>query len=497
MSSKIKALLSDTAVYGVSTIVGRFLTFLLTPLYTNYLSPNELGVFVAIFSYIAFVNIAFSFGMESSFFRFYDKDSVEKTKKVFSITFFTIVSIASLLIVLFNVAIVPNVHFASLDAMSTSIKYPHLESQFLLFSSSLIPFFDCFMIIPFALLRMQRKAKKFAGIRIVGIIVNVVANIYFVVFERMGIQGALLSGIISSFVLILFVLPELKRYLQPLFDWTLFKELAKFGLPTLPSGFASMMLQVADRPILLFLTNAQVVAIYNVNYRLGIPMMLATTVFEYAWKPFYLTHSEDSDAPQLFSRVFTLYNLYACIVFLLSALFIEYAIQIPINNGTVINNQYWVGVGIIPIVLFAYMLYGMYANFSAGLYITKQTSKLPMITGSAAVVNIIGVYFLSQYYSYNGAAWATVLAYGTSSMIMYYYSQKAFAIPYEWYKVGLLYVLTFLLYFASKIFTTLEPTVLNFIVRIGMFPILFVLLYLCKFFRPDELLLFKKLLKRN
>lgn len=489
MSSKIKALLSDTAVYGVSTIIGRFLTFLLTPLYTNFLLPDELGVFVAIFSYIAFVNIAFSFGMESSFFRFYDKESEEKTKKVFSITFFTIVSIASFLILLFHLTIVPFVEFTSLEVFSSANK--------ILLFSSLIPFFDCFMIIPFALLRMQRKAKKFAGIKILGIVVNVAANIYFVVFARMGIEGALISGIISSFVGILFVLPELKRYLQPLFDWTLFKELAKFGLPTLPSGFASMMLQVADRPILLFLTNAQIVAIYNVNYRLGIPMMLATTVFEYAWKPFYLTHSEDSDAPLLFSRIFTLYNLYACLVFLLSALFIEYIIQIPINNGTIINNQYWVGVGIIPIILFGYMLYGMYANFSAGLYITKQTGKLPMITGTAALVNALGVFVLSQLYSYNGAAWATVIAYGTSSMIMYYYSQKAFAIPYEWKKVGILYVLTFLLYFASKIFTTLEPSLLNFALRIGMFPILFVLLYLCKFFRPDELLLFKKLLKRN
>lgn len=489
MSSKIKALLSDTAVYGISTIIGRFLTFLLTPLYTNYLSPNELGVFVTIFSYIAFVNIAFSFGMESSFFRFYDKDSEEKTKKVFSITFFTIVSIASFLILLFHFSVVPFVEFSSLKVFTSANK--------ILLYSSLIPFFDCFMIIPFALLRMQRKAKKFAGIKIVGIVVNVAANIYFVVFNEMGIEGALFAGIISSFVGVLFVLPELKRYLQPLFDWTLFKELATFGLPTMPSGFASMMLQVADRPILLFLTNAQIVAIYNVNYRLGIPMMLATTVFEYAWKPFYMTHSEDNDARQLFSRVFTLYNLYACIVFLISALFIEYVIQIPINNGTIINSQYWVGVGMIPIILFGYMLYGMYANFSAGLYITKQTVKLPLITGTAAIVNALGVFFLSPLYTYNGAAWATVIAYGTSSMIMYYYSQKVFTIPYEWYKVGILYVFTFLLYFASKILTTLEPTWINIAIRIGMFPILFVLLYLCKFFRPDELLLFKKLLKRN
>jgi O-antigen/teichoic acid export membrane protein len=489
MSSKLKALLSDTAVYGVSTIIGRFLTFLLTPLYTNYLLPDELGIFVAIFSYIAFVNIAFSFGMESSFFRFYDKDSIEKTKKVFSITFFTILSIASTLILVFHIGIVPFVEFTSLQTFTSPSK--------ILLYSSLIPFFDCIMIIPFALLRMQRKAKKFAGIKIIGIVVNVAANIYFVVFEKMGIEGALLSGIVSSLVGVLFVLPELKHYLRPLFEWTLFKELAQFGLPTLPSGFASMMLQVADRPILLFLTNAQIVAIYNVNYRLGIPMMLATTVFEYAWKPFYLTHSEDSDAPTLFSRVFTLYNLYTCIVFLLSALFIEYLIQIPIQNGTIINEQYWIGVSIIPVILFGYMLYGMYANFSAGIYIAKQTSKLPLITGSAAIVNAIGVYVLSQFYSYNGAAWATVLAYATSSAIMYYYSQKAFPIPYEWKKVALLFIFTFFLYFTSKIFTTLEPSVLNFTIRLCVFPILFVLLYISKFFRPDELLLFKKLLFRK
>jgi len=139
MSSKIKALLSDTAVYGVSTIVGRFLTFLLTPLYTNYLLPEELGIFVTIFSYIAFVNIAFSFGMESSFFRFFDKESEEKTKKVFSITFFTILILSSLLTLIFLLGIVPFVEFDSLGMFSSPSK--------IILYSSLIPFFDCFMII--------------------------------------------------------------------------------------------------------------------------------------------------------------------------------------------------------------------------------------------------------------------------------------------------------------------------------------------------------------
>ncbi len=489
MSSKIKALLSDTAVYGVSTIVGRFLTFLLTPLYTNYLLPEELGIFVTIFSYIAFVNIAFSFGMESSFFRFFDKESEEKTKKVFSITFFTILILSSLLTLIFLLGIVPFVEFDSLGMFSSPSK--------IILYSSLIPFFDCFMIIPFALLRMQRKAKKFASVKILGIVVNVGANIYFVVFQRMGIEGALLSGIISSIVGVLFVLPELKNYLKPLFDWTLFKELAEFGLPTLPSGFASMMLQVADRPILLFLTNANIVAIYNVNYRLGIPMMLATTVFEYAWKPFYLTHSEDKDSPKLFSKIFTLYNLYTCLVFLVSALFIEYVIQIPGFGGKIINEQYWVGVSIIPIILFAYMLYGMYANFSAGIYITKQTKKLPLITGSAALINILCLFALSPYFSYNGAAWATVIAYATSSSIMYYYSQKAFPVPYDWKKIIILYCTSFSLYFTSKFFTTLEPTMMNIVIRVSVFPILFVLLYLLKFFSSNELLLIKKLLYRK
>jgi len=344
---------------------------------------------------------------------------------------------------------------------------------------------------------MQRKAKKFASVKILGIVVNVGANIYFVVFQRMGIEGALLSGIISSIVGVLFVLPELKNYLKPLFDWTLFKELAEFGLPTLPSGFASMMLQVADRPILLFLTNANIVAIYNVNYRLGIPMMLATTVFEYAWKPFYLTHSEDKDSPKLFSKIFTLYNLYTCLVFLVSALFIEYVIQIPGFGGKIINEQYWVGVSIIPIILFAYMLYGMYANFSAGIYITKQTKKLPLITGSAALINILCLFALSPYFSYNGAAWATVIAYATSSSIMYYYSQKAFPVPYDWKKIIILYCTSFSLYFTSKFFTTLEPTMMNIVIRVSVFPILFVLLYLLKFFSSNELLLIKKLLYRK
>jgi O-antigen/teichoic acid export membrane protein len=217
----------------------------------------------------------------------------------------------------------------------------------------------------------------------------------------------------------------------------LLKDMLAFGLPTVPSNFSSIMVQVADRPIMLMLTSASVVGMYQTNFRLAIPMMMFVTVFEYAWKPFYLNHRDDPGAKEIFARVFTVFTAVCGVIFLLTVFFIEYVVSMPFpgGRGRFINPEYWEGMTIIPIVMIAYFFNGVFINMAAGLHIQKRTAFFPVATGIAAVISVAATWLLVPIYGLEGAAWAKVVAYLVSAIILYVFVQRIYPMKYEWGKV--------------------------------------------------------------
>ncbi|MFM7774798.1 MAG: polysaccharide biosynthesis C-terminal domain-containing protein, partial [Candidatus Kapaibacterium sp.] len=254
-----------------------------------------------------------------------------------------------------------------------------------------------------------------------------------VVKNGMGAYGVFLAGVVSSSLGVLLVVPQILRSLRR--GASRLAELASFGVPTMPSGFASMLLQVADRPILTLMTTPVIVGLYNANYRLAIPMMLCVSVFEYAWKPFYLNHADDDDAPVLFGKVFTYFSFACAVVFLIISMFAAAVVRLPFPGGTLIHPSYWQGLHIVPIVAAAYYFAGVTSNLAAGLHITKNTKRLPLIVGSAAAANILLNLVLIPSLSYTGAAWATLGAYAVSACLMFLASQRVYAVRYEWSRV--------------------------------------------------------------
>jgi len=222
-----------------------------------------------------------------------------------------------------------------------------------------------------------------------------------------------------------------------------------FGLPTMPSAFSGMMLQVADRPIMSSLAGSDITGLYQANYRLGIPMMMLVAVFEFAYKPFYLSHHEDEDAPRLFARIFTYFVIIACFLFLLIALFIKDIVSLSIGGVSLIHPSYWEGLGIIPIILAGYILNGVAINMALGLHITKKTVWLPIATGLAAITNIILLFLLVPQFGIYGGAWATFFAYAVSAGILWRISMNAFPIPFEWSRCLGTVIVTCMLYAAS------------------------------------------------
>ncbi len=488
MLSKLKSLASDTLIYGTFQVLGKFFAFFLTPIYTNAI-PNkaELGDVYYIYSLLAFINIFFSFGMESSFFRFYKHDDLAQCRKVFTHAFVSIAAVSFVMSVLL---------FATAGMTAPLISDSPKAAEWIKIAA-VIPFFDALILIPYALLRMTRRAKRFAYSRFFLIVFNVILNFIFVVWMKDGARGVLIANFVSSLAGVVIFSPEIFAYLVPGFDYGLIRDMIRFGLPTLPASLSSMILQLADRPILRYMADSSVVAIYQTNYRLGIPMLVFTAVFEYAWKPFYLSHHKEADSGRLFARVLTYFTMISALIFLVGSFYISFIVRMPFLNGKFINPQYWPALGIVPIILASYFFNGVFTNFTAGFLITKKTKYLPIAVGFAALINVLMNILLIPSLSYWGSAWANLGAYLASAVLIYIISRKIYPIKYEWNRIAIIIVSVLAVFIPAQYLTADLPLPLAFIIRtLALFFYAFMLKML-GFFTPEEIRGIKKLFHRQ
>lgn len=421
MFDKIKQLTKDTAIYGVSTIVGRFLTFLLVPFYTNIFSPDDYGVVANLYIFIAILNIVYIFGMDAAYLRFVANKTASSDKDNFSTPYLAVMLVSfflSLIIILVKGSIV------------SLLQVPENYSYLLYYTSSIL-FIDALCVIPFIKLRIERRAKKFAAFKIINILVNVFLNLLLVLHYKWGIEAVLISNIAASLLTFLIFLPDIVKNLRPVINVSLLRRLIKFGLPYLPAGLGSMIIQGIDRPILTNLTDLHTVGIYNANYKLGIFMMLFVNMFQYAWQPFFLQQAEEKDAKKVFSKVLTYFTVAAGIILVLVSLFIDDIVKINFFGITLIGSAYWSGLVIVPIILFGYLFYGSYVVFTAGIYIKEKSMYVPLITGIGALVNVVVNFLLIPPLGIIGAALATLASYIVMAAGLYIVTQKFYRIEYE------------------------------------------------------------------
>lgn len=354
-----------------------------------------------------------------------------------------------------------------LNTSSLSALIPELKnSSNIILLAALIPFLDSLIIIPFSLLRMERKALKFSLTRLANIVVAIILNVLFVVILRKGIYGVFLAQVLASLTSIIIVSSEIRKFLILKFDKSLLKDMFKFGLPTIPAAMFSIILQVVDRPILMLLTDSYQVGIYSVNYKLGIPMMILVAVFEYAWKPFYLSRFEDKDAKDLFSRILTFFIIISSFVFLGTVFLMDFVVRIPFIGGRFINPAFWVGLDLIPLVLTAYFFNGMFINFACGPYITKKTNYLPLAIGTGAILKISFNFILIPYIGYYGAGVSSILGYFASAIVLLIINKKIYPIDYNWGKIFLIILLVIIYYFLGIYITRNIDLIISLIFRI-------------------------------
>jgi len=487
MFDKLKRLGAETAIYGISTVLGRFLNFLLIPFYTNVLSTGEYGVVAYLYAYIAFLMVVYGYGMESAFFKFASTLELGDRKQTFSTPFASVLftsCIFSLLIDSSSGKIAEVLEIGSGNAILVQL-------------AAWILFFDAISVIPFASLRLDRKPLRFALIRLISVIVNVALNVAFLLYLHSGIIGIFVSGLISSALTFVLLLPTIFTNFSFQYLPGIHRELLKFGLPYLPSGLSWMVIQVIDRPILRALTDDSTVGIYQANYKLGIFMLLLVNMFDYAWRPFFLTHAYEEGAKRMFARVLTYFSLASAFVVLLLSLFIEDLVKVQLFGRYIIHPNYWGGLSIVPVILLAHVFSGVYIIFTPGIYIEKKSYHLPYIVGIGAVINIVLNYLLIPPLGMMGAAYATLLSFLSMAVALYLVVQRFYRVEYELgrvAKIALSLAVVMILYFAGKYFLT---GALFVVVKLSLVMAFISLMAVFRLFERDEIEFFKTLLARG
>jgi len=459
-------LFKHSAIYAVSTSLQRLQGLLLLPIYTSFSyipSRSEFGNFVLVYTFIAFMNFFYLYGMDSALLRFFFLGKASR-KTVFSSAFLLLLVssiITTALVVIFS------------DAIAAFIlSEPQLGYYIQL--AAIILLIDSLINLPFLILRAEEKPLQFTGFKALRFLLEFSLNIVFVVILRKGVLGILYANIIASAINFLIMLPIVFRYFQFKIDWQLAKEMLWFGLPFLPNGIAYMTIEMVDRILVENILGKDAVGLYSANYKFGTILLFLVVAFRNAWQPFFLKIADQPDARVVFSRVFTYFLMGAGFVILGVTFFIGDILTIHyFGKFYLFGPQYWQGIPLIPLILISYLFFGLYVILTPGFYIRKKSKYMILFTGSAAIINIVANVILLPHIDIWGAAVATLLSYFTMAFTIYLVTRRIYPLPIEWQRVLKIFSFIATGYLLYYFFNP------SFLVRVGF---LLIFLYICYFY---------------
>ena len=444
----LKKLASQTAIYGVSSIVGRFLNYLLVPLYTRVFDTSAYGVVSEFYAYTGFITVLLTFGMETGYFRFSKSEDENKT-------YSTALIFLSLLSAVFGL-----LAFVLAPQMGEALHYAdHLE-YFRWFG--LLLAFDTIGAIPFARLRNENKPVHFAGIKLIEIAVNIGLNLFFLVLCRgafyhspdsiwarfydpaIGIGYIFIANLASSAVKLLLLSPQL-RGIGYGFDRVLFNKLFAYSMPMVLIGLAGVTNEMLDRAMLPHYLTGTVAerraqtGIYGGCYKLSILMSLFIQAFRFAAEPFFFSHAHKEDSKQTIADVMTWFVIFCCFIFLVVTLYLDFFARM-------VGRDFRVGLPIVPILLLANLFLGIYTTLSVWYKLTDRTRLGAYVSMGGAAVTILLNILLIPTMGYMGSAWATLVCYGLMAAVSYGLGQRYYPVPYQLPKVLSYIVLVVVLY---------------------------------------------------
>ena len=410
-------LVKDTAIYGLSSIVGRFLNYLLVPIYTQKMSveSGEYGVITNVYAYVALLLVILTYGMETTFFRFANKQD-ENPEKVYSTALWTVGATSLLFVV---------VTMLNLQPIANLMQYgDHPDYIACMFTVVAIDAFQCIL---FAYLRYQKRPIKFAALKLLFIFVNIMLNlIYYVVMGGKDAATAFYINLFCTSAITFFFWKEMQGFRHG-FDAKLLKRMLSYAWPILVLGIAGILNQTADKMLFPYLYREpdmkQQLAIYGAVFKIAMIMAMITQAFRFAYEPIVFGKSQDKDSKEYLAMAMKYFLIFTLLAFLVVVAYIDLL-------KLLIGSDYWVGLRVVPIVMAAEIMMGVYFNLSFWYKLIDKTIWGAIFSGiGCAVLFAVNILFVPRY-GYIACAWGGFAGYLTAMLLSYIVGQKYYPITY-------------------------------------------------------------------
>lgn len=431
--AELKSLAKDTAIYGLSSIIGRFLNYLLVPIYAMAMSAASggYGIVTEVYAWTALLMVILTYGMETTFFRFVNKEAENPT-----IVYSTVLKMVGTTSFLFAVVCILLLHPITL-AMGYA-DHPWYIGMMVLVVAQ-----DAFQSIPFAYLRYKRQALKFALLKLLFIILNIALNlVYYVFMKGSDVFYAFLFNLICTSFIGLLLIPTLK--FRSGFNKLLAKRMLNYSYPILILGIAGILNQVADKIIFRHVypdaENAKSqLAIYGACSKIAMIMAMLTQAFRYAYEPFVFGKSKEKDSKETYAQGMKYFIIFTLLAFLAVMFYIDILKYI-------LQPDYWEGLRVVPIIMAAEIFMGIYFNLSFWYKLIDQTKWGAYFSFAGCFVLIVINIIFVPIYGYIACAWAGFTGYAVAMLLSYFIGQKKFPINYDLKSIGTYILLTIILY---------------------------------------------------
>lgn len=436
--SGLKSLAKETVIYGVSSIVGRFLNYLLVPVYTIALpaSSGGYGVVTNIYAWVALMLVLLTCGMETGFFRFANKGQ-DDPMRVYSTTLLS-VSIGSVVFVVLGLLF--------LEPIAGWLEYG--EHPWYIGMMMIVVAMDAIQSIPFAYLRYKKRPIKFAALKLLFIFLNIALNLfYYVVLKGNDVGYAFLFNLVCTSVVMLCMIPELRGFTYVL-DRELLKRMLRYSLPLVILGVAGILNQVADKIIFPFVYPDEAEAtvqlgIYGAASKIAMIMAMFTQAFRFAYEPFVFGKSKEKDSREMYAQAMKFFIIFTLLAFLAVMFYLDILRHI-------IGRDYWDGLRVVPIVMAAEIFMGIYFNLSFWYKLIDETRWGAYFSLTGCTILILMNIFLIPKYGYIACAWAGFTGYGVAMLLSYFVGQKKYPIQYDLKAIGMYVLLAAVLYLAAE-----------------------------------------------
>jgi O-antigen/teichoic acid export membrane protein len=453
LKNPIKQLFGQTAVYGLGIVLPRLLNYvLLTPFYTRVFDRATYGIITELYAYVVFLLVILTYGMETGYFRFASK--TKRNGGIYS-------SVLSSLFVTSGFFIAAVMVFGG--SIASWMDYGD-HPEYIRWLAVIVGV-DAFTAIPFARIRLNNKPLKYALIRIIEVLVNIGLNLFFLWYapkhsesglvsliynENIGVGYVLISNMVSSLVKLLLLSGEIIAAFKFSFSATILKKVLKYSYPLLVAGLAGTVNEALDRILLKHMIPPEQLpmeqlGIYGANFKMAVLMTLFVQMFKYAAEPFFFSRSADKNARELYADVMNFFVAAGLIIFLLVNIYMDYFILF-------IGKGYREGAHIVPVVLMANLVMGIFFNLSIWYKLTNKTmyGAVLVIIG-ASVTIVVNVLFIPRY-GYVASAWAHLLCYSLMVLLSYLWSRKHYPVPYKIGRIMAYMAVALMIYFLNELF---------------------------------------------